>query len=59
MTVHITIDQTDTGWKVEASGADDVVVETDATGVTVAAHPDDDDTSKKPLAVSLEQKLNG
>jgi hypothetical protein len=51
--VHVTIDQSDTGWRVEASGADDVVIETDATGVTVGVHPDDDDTGKKPLDVSL------
>ncbi len=59
MTAHITIDQTSDGWQVEATGADDVVVETSGSAVTVAVHPDDDDTSKKPLAVSLEQKLNG
>ena len=52
MTAHITIEQTLTGWRVTATAADEVVVETDGAALLVALHPDDDDTVK-PLEVQL------
>ena len=54
MSAHITIDQTPTGWRVEVTAGDQVIVETDGPRVAVAVHPDDDDTAVKPLAVALE-----
>jgi predicted RNA binding protein YcfA (HicA-like mRNA interferase family) len=52
MSAHVTIDQTDTGWRVEVTEGDHVIVETDGPSCIVAVHPDDDDT-QTPLAVTL------
>lgn len=49
---HVTIDQTDTGWRVEVIEGDRVIVETDGPSCTVAVHPDEDED--KPLAVTLQ-----
>jgi len=51
MSAHITIDQTPTGWRVEVTDGDDVIVETDGPSVAVAVHPDEDDAA--PLNVTL------
>jgi hypothetical protein len=54
VSVHVTIEQTPDGfWKVEASDADDVVIETTKNGIVVAVHPDDDDAFT-PLKVNLD-----
>jgi hypothetical protein len=51
VTARVVIEQTATGWKVEVTEGDDVVVETSGNSVAVAVHPDDDDN--KPLDVTL------
>jgi hypothetical protein len=53
MSANVSVDQTPTGWRVVVKEADEVVIETDGPGIVVAIHPDDDDTSSKPLDVTL------
>ena len=53
MSAHITLDQTATGWKIEVTDADQVIIETDGAALLVALHPDEDDTVK-PLDVTLQ-----
>jgi hypothetical protein len=54
MSAHITIDQTPTGWKIEVTEGDQVILETDGPRLALAVHPDDDDTPTKPLDVQLQ-----
>ncbi len=52
MSTRITIDQTATGWHVEVTDGEQVIVETDGANCNVSVQPDTDD-SPTPLAVTL------
>ena len=52
MAAKVVTTQTDEGWDVHITDAEDVVVRTMGKRITVAIIPDDDDTPQ-PLAVTL------
>ena len=57
MSAQVVVTETDGGWDVHITQADDVVVRTVGKRITVAIVPDDDDTPQ-PLAVSLQPAPN-
>jgi hypothetical protein len=57
MTAEVFVTQTDEGWDVHITDAEDVVVRTMGKRITVAVIPDDDDTPT-PLAVTLGETVS-
>lgn len=55
MSAHISADQTPTGWRVEVTDGDDVIVETDGPNLSVTIRPENDDAPPTPLDVTLAQ----
>ena len=53
MTAKATVDQTPTGWRVVATGADYVRVETNGASIRVTVEPDEPEPPAKPLDVAL------
>jgi hypothetical protein len=56
MSAKVVVTQTDEGWDVHITDAEDVVVRTMGKRITVAVIPDDDDTPT-PLAVTLGETV--